>query len=252
MYSGITAVLTTQHEKERVITPTFKSVLNINVALHIADTDQLGTFSGTVPRLGTMQETVLAKARLGMTALSNSFGLASEGAFGPHPSMPWLPCDQEMMVFVDDTQGFYLIETLCSLDTNYLQEAINKHDPVAYDNFCRRVGYPEHGITTKEAADMIILSTDMRAHKNPRRMRVIQQLAEKLANRLKECCPSCQLPGFGLVDYQRGLLCELCAYPTDLVVHEILGCVRCSYTKTRSRSDQKAFADSANCALCNP
>lgn len=61
----------------------------------------------------------------------------------------------------------------------------------------------------------------MRAHHNPTRMQVIEELADKLAQRLMTPCPACDMPGFGIVDIERGLPCRLCHLPTQSIYHDI-------------------------------
>ncbi len=218
MYLLKTAVLTTKHSKEQVISPLFSEVLGMKVLVHPADTDQLGTFTGTIPRLGTMEETVIAKAELGLKATGLAYGIASEGAFGPHPSIPFIPADTEIMVFIDKEQDFILIERLISTETNY--------NPA--------------------------LQTDMRAHKNPERMKVIQSLCQKLVQRLACHCIACGLPGFGLIERQTGLPCEACHAPTHLVEKEIHGCVKCTYQQIILNEPSQQLAPMAYCNYCNP
>ena len=251
-YLGKTAVLTTKHQKEQVIAPAFATHLQLVTELHLADTDQLGTFSGTIPRLGTMHETVITKARLGMTALNCKLGIASEGSFGPHPSMPFIPCDIETMVFIDDEIGFQLTETIISEDTNYQEKIIAPDDKKSYQQFCDAIGYPEHGIITSDTPSGLKLLSDMRAHMNPRRMKIIAQLAEKLAQRLACCCPKCNISGFGVTEKISGLPCEYCGEKTRLLKSELYSCVKCSYQELHDRADEKKFAEQQYCPQCNP
>ena len=85
-YAGITAVLATMHGKERVIAPAFEDVLGMRIVVPPGiDTDALGTFTGEVPRDGTMLEVAIRKARIGMKIAGHSIGIASEGTFARHP-----------------------------------------------------------------------------------------------------------------------------------------------------------------------
>ena len=56
---------------------------------------------------------------------------------------------------------------------------------------------------------MAVLIADMRAHRNPTRMRVLRALSWKLAKRLERLCPKCDAPGFGSIGNRRGLPCEV-------------------------------------------
>ena len=64
------------------------------------------------PAAGTITETALAKARLGMAAASATIGIASEGSYGPHPHMPFVAAGIEVMVLIDDERGIVVREQL--------------------------------------------------------------------------------------------------------------------------------------------
>lgn len=68
-YAGRCAVLATMHGKQAAIAPVLFDRLGLVVSTAPdLDTDQLGTFTGERPRAGTMRETAIAKAKLGMAA----------------------------------------------------------------------------------------------------------------------------------------------------------------------------------------
>jgi hypothetical protein len=80
------------HRKEEAVAPALLSTLGLLVVpARGLDTDQLGTFSGEVPREGSMLDVAMRKARLGMSATGLPLGIASEGTFGPHPAIPFFP-----------------------------------------------------------------------------------------------------------------------------------------------------------------
>jgi len=90
-YHGRRAVLATMHGKEAVISPAFRKRLGLRVETPKGlDTDALGTFTGEIARIGTIRETSIAKARLGMTTMGISIGIASEGATGRIRTFPSL------------------------------------------------------------------------------------------------------------------------------------------------------------------
>lgn len=66
-----------------------------------------------------------------------------------------------------------------------------------------------------------VIETDMRAHMNPTRMEIIRQLGEKMAKRLKQYCPDCGIPGWGITFRKQGLPCRRCGLSTHQVLHEI-------------------------------
>ena len=99
---------------------------------------------------------------------------------------------------------------------------------------------------------LALIETDLRAHMNPTRQRVITRLAERLAQRLLQLCPHCNTPGWGIVDVARGLPCEWCGEVTSLVSEYIYGCPFCSYREYKPHSDGLRYAPAAQCPLCNP
>ena len=87
-----------------------------------------------------------------------------------------------------------------------------------------------------------ILSADMRAHRNPMRMKVLRALAYKLARRLDRLCPKCGTPGFGHIASRRGLPCESCNAPTHWIDFEVDGCSVCGHAEARRRRDGRRTA----------
>ena len=78
---------------------------------------------------------------------------------------------------------------------------------------------------------LAIVIADMRANRNPTRMRVLRALSWKLAKRLERLCPKCHTPGFGPIGARRGLPCEGCGQPTHWIDFEIDGCSVCGHAE---------------------
>jgi len=280
-FSGRRAVLATMHGKDQAIAPVFRTSLNlIVVPAKGIDTDALGTFSGEVPRRGTMLETAVAKARLGMERARLPFGMASEGSFGPHPLFPIIPAGFELLAFVDDERGTTIHESLVIEDTNFARLVAAPKEPIA--KFLAQVGFPSHGLIVRpnvggtEAAlakgivDLPALQsaiaaaaalsddgsarvdTDMRAHLNPTRMKSLIALATRLSDRLSRLCPSCAAPGWGRIKVIQGLPCEMCDTATEWVLSEVFGCAACTHQEERPRADGLTHTGPANCPACNP
>lgn len=108
-------MLATRHGKLECIGPPLEE-LGLVVAVIDVDTDVLGTFTGEFPRTSSPLETAIAKARLGMAATGVPLGLASEGSFGPHPAVPWITVDREIVVLVDDRRGLVVAGVASSTD----------------------------------------------------------------------------------------------------------------------------------------
>ncbi len=96
------------------------------------------------------------------------------------------------------------------------------------------------------------VETDMRAHMNPTRMRVLRELGVKLARRLRSSCTECNCPGFGRTSVSGFLNCSECGFASQSPSHEIHSCPRCRYSKTLPRSDGVQSVDPMYCARCNP
>ena len=246
------------------------------------DTDLLGTFSGEVEREGNALQCVRRKCEMGLNILGEKaeYGLASEGSFGPHPAMFLLPCDQEILYFIDRKRGFHLHMVHVSEKTNYQMQALDSLEELI--KFSEAAQFPSHalivrpnnradskllfkGIETPAALEeafkeclkastdgKIWVETDMRAQFNPSRMAVIGELADKLAQRLATPCPQCAAPGWGRVRVEKGLHCEYCDQATEMVAREIHGCVLCDYTEALPRSDGLKAAPQMHCGWCNP
>lgn len=281
-YSGKNFSLTTKHGKERVIAPAVQSICQASILVAEIDTDELGTFSGEIPRIGTPRDVVQKKARLGMQKLNVPYGIATEGSFGPHPSLPFLPYHEELLVFIDDELGLTLFEHAGTDATNFSHSIISTEQELR--EFAERVKFPEHGLivrpggtSAKTNAELekgithlatleeafrrakaesdegkVFVETDMRAHLNPTRMAVIAQLGERLARRLSTPCPQCSTPGWGVTKIARGLPCCDCGTPTELPLGEVFTCCRCSFEEVRPQEHANGLVSSMYCSLCNP
>ncbi|VVT31953.1 DUF6671 family protein [Rhizobium sp. EC-SD404] len=281
-YAGQNAVLTTMHGKEEAIAPVLRARLGLIVsAASDIDTDALGTFTGEIPRTGTIRDVAIAKARLGMEAVGLPIGLGSEGSYGPHPEIPLVPGGVELMVLVDDTRGIVVSEHLID-DTpafgHAYAEAGDDLTPVL-----DRLGFPKHALIVKPAESdngaghifkglreratlkravmsaqalskdgRALIQTDMRAHMNPTRMAQLGRLASALAERLSQLCPACGMPGYGQIDVETGLPCDWCGSPSQMVRQYIFSCVSCLHRENRPRDDGLTHADPKHCPSCNP
>ena len=281
-YAGRAAALATMHGKERAISPALEAGLGLRVVVPSdLDTDTLGTFTGEIERPAGILETAVRKAKLGMEVSGLDLGIASEGSYGPHPVVPFLPLGRELIVFVDAVRGIAVHERLLAETTNFAHTTVDS--PAGIGDFLERTGFPEHALivrpNAKSAENQRLhkgvrsltelreaigacsgaspdgqarLETDMRAHMNPTRMQAIERLSGKLVERLATPCPRCASPGFGQVDAESGLPCAACGAPTELLATEVFGCPACDYTERRPRGDGVVSADPGQCPFCNP
>lgn len=280
-YVASCIVLTTKHAKSIAIQPPFWEKLGATVLEYIADTDNFGTFSGEVERQGSALECARRKCELSLGKFNEiDFALASEGSFGPHPFIPFLPCDYEILYFIDRKRDFHLHLSYLSEKTNYRMRSVNSLEEL--HKFANEALFPSHALILRpnsreakaplfkgieslvdlEAAfsecykysssGSIWVETDMRAQFNPLRMEAIRELAARLADRLGTHCPKCDSPGWGQIRQEHGLECSWCGTKTELIKSEIWGCVKCEYEETAERSDGLKKAEPSNCQYCNP
>ena len=270
--------LATIHGKDRAIAAPFWRVLRAEVVVaEQLDTDALGTFSGEIPRPAPLVETCLQKAELAFSSLDVDCAIASEGSYGPINAVPLVPSGVEIMAFVDRRRGVRLIETLATHRTNWRLYRFKAGDPTIPAGL-KEIGFPRFGAfvmrnsdfngahkelsTVEQAIDAVnreakrsadglaLMISDMRAHRNPTRMRVLRALGWKLAKRLQCQCPKCQAPGFGHIDSRRGLPCEACGDATHWIDFEVDGCSVCGHAVARGRADGRKTAPKLSCRAC--
>jgi len=276
--AGRRVALLTQHGKQAVIAPVLEPGLGC-VVEHVTgfDTDRLGTFTREVPRPGTQLEAARRKARKGMELAGLTLGLASEGSFGPDPFTGMCTWNVELLVWIDDTLG---IEVVGMAQGVARSGHLLTGDWAALEAFARREGFPQHQLVLrpdseddprvhKDIADwnrlsdcfdaalaqstqgQVFVELDLRAHANPTRMKLIEQAARDLLQRLRSSCPQCQAPGFWIAEREPGLPCADCGLPTASHRSEVWACVRCAHRSVQPRTD-RSTAEPRHCDHCNP
>lgn len=270
-------VIGTMHGKEQVIAPLIESSIGVKCIIPIEfNTDQLGTFSGEIERALDPVETVRKKCLMAMDAMEFDLGIASEGSFGPHPTIPFLQADDEWLIFIDRKNNVEILVRELSFETNYQGREVVAG--VELDDFLDRVKFPQHavmirsletptewikGIRNREDLNKAInklnivnarfwIETDMRAMHNPTRMGVIEKAAKKLAKAILSTCPSCSMPGFVVSSDKQGLPCELCGLPTQSVLSHVYTCQYCQFEKEINFPFGKQKEDPMYCQRCNP
>ena len=280
-YLGDTAVLATMHGKERVIAPILEHALGLRIRVTMdIDTDRFGTFSRDVARTGSQLDAARAKICAAFDLSPQvQVAIASEGSFGPHPDIPFVPLDRELVVFHDRVSGLELIGHHASLLTNLSHAVVS--DMAAAFSFAERVQFPAHGLIVmgcvdeqpapdraliKNTCDLVDLGraveqviricgvayieTDMRAHRNPTRMRVIKRATLDLVRRFRSRCPNCARPGFVVSERIVGLPCSWCERPTSAIRAEVSSCADCGHRVEQVVNTRTA--DPGECADCNP
>ena len=277
-YQNHTAVLTSKHQKLHLIEPSFHDLIGLQIVETALDTDQFGTFSAEIERTLSPIEAALAKARMGMRELGISIGIASEGSIGPDPAAPFIISDIEHMVLVDDQAGIVVSESFRSFEI--ITANINFLPGQDLEDFLRRADFPRHQLivkaekaqpnhcvkgidsrrelevaikscSRKSPTGVVVIQSDLRADRSPSRQRNIAHAAKLLATRISQLCPDCQAPGWGRVEYERGLLCESCnGYVALAIRAEVNGCVRCDHRVIGKQLTRRASP--SICNWCNP
>ncbi|MFB2933932.1 DUF6671 family protein [Aerosakkonemataceae cyanobacterium BLCC-F154] len=277
-----TAVIATMHKKEAVISPILTRELGVKAIVPSDfDTDRFGTFTREIKRLGTQIEAAKFKAEAALNLTGETLAISSEGTFGPHPFVPYLSCDREIVILIDKQHDLEIIGEEFSTETNHSHQLVKSVEE-AFE-FAQKVGFPEHGLVVmfaenpkdssevikgintqeklEEAVSLFLkkslngkvhLETDMRALYNPTRMKNIAKATLNLVEKINSLCPKCDRPGFSITDRRPGLPCSLCHTPTQLTLASIYRCQKCGFQKEMLFPDGIKQADPAQCMYCNP
>lgn len=267
----------TQHKKETVVAPVFAAHLGATVeALTQFNTDTLGTFSRDIPRAGTQLEAARKKAALAIELSGGSLGLGSEGALVPG-LLGFGSMHLEVMLLLDAERGVEYVEYV-EAPGWHLHGTVSSLSEL--EDFAAKAQFPSHGLVARpehenhpqmikglrqkdeliraftacsaqSANGAVFIENDLRAHQHPTRMKVIEQVAQKLVSRLLSLCPACQLPGYGRKHPLRGLPCEDCGSPTEQLRAWTWACVKCEHRHIQDLSTS-AGASARFCDFCNP
>jgi len=280
VYAGKRIILTTKHSKSIAIAPVFLNLLSAEIVELNTDTDKMGTFSGEIERKGTALECAKVKCELGLSLTGLEYGLSSEGSFGPHPYIPFLPCDNEVLYFIDRKRDFHVHLSRFSTKTNFNMKSVISMEELK--EFSKKTLFPSHALIVRpdnkeikspifkginkeymlevsfkesmkhSANGRVWVETDMRANMNPSRMIFIQELSQGLAQRLLTLCDKCENPGWGKVSGEPGLVCSQCGLETELIKSETYGCTKCDHIEKKPPDHGLLKADPRNCLYCNP
>jgi hypothetical protein len=276
-YRGERFALLTQHGKERVMAPLFADALDARLALAGGfDTDTLGTFTRDIERRGHQLDAARTKAQKGMELLGLPLGVASEGAFGSD-LLGLGQINVELVVLVDSVRRLEIVGRAQG-PGHHAHGSVSSRE--ALEAFARRAGFPTHGLVVRpdHEADLrlrkglgdweslwaafdqalaqsqtstVFVESDLRADRNPTRMKMIGRATEDLLERIRSECPRCGLPGFWVVERLAGLRCRDCHSPTRETRAERWGCVAAEHTELRDISVGR-WADPSRCDTCNP
>ncbi|WP_291120033.1 DUF6671 family protein [Flavobacterium sp. UBA6135] len=277
-FEGRKLIIATKHQKEKVISPLIEEHLGLEVFVpNDYDTDKFGTFTGEISRLDNALEAVRNKCLEAMDYYGYDLGIASEGSFGPHPSMFFAHADDELIVLIDKKNNLEVVARELSIETNFNAEKVTTFSELL--EFAKQANFPSHGLILKDSendfskiikdildweqlklsyeslsaqSDEVWVETDMRAHRNPTRMKIIEKATQKLVAKLATLCPSCQTPGFDINKVIKGLPCKWCKYPTESTFAFQYSCQKCKHTILEKYPKGKHYESPEFCYHCNP
>lgn len=277
-FAGRKALIATKHHKEIVMAPLLNKRLGVDCFIDPAfDSDRFGTFSGEIERISDPLTTLRNKCLSALNEQEADLVIGSEGSFGPHPFIGMVPADEEWMMLIDRKNGWEITSRILSLHTNFSGKTVyNLSELMA---FAAQVKFPSHALILRgntnykqdifkgidsetklvhlfnellEKNGQVHVETDMRAHYNPTRMRVIEELTEKLVNTILSVCPNCQTPGFDVVEAIAGLPCSQCGLRTRSTLQHRYQCHSCMHEEIRNFPHGKEQEDPMYCDFCNP
>ena len=276
MFEGRQLFIATMHGKEQVIAPRVEHGLGVHCFTSSAlNTDIFGTFSGEVERVHDPISTLRNKCNHALDMASCDLVIASEGSFEPHPSLFFIPCADELLMFMDRKHKLEIVVRQVNTITNFSAETVQLEAELV--DFASRAQFPAHGLILRKGSDdmsmmtkgitdwntlkstfhtilnqsdSVFVETDMRAMYNPTRMQHIANLTDQLIVKLLSCCLSCQTPGFGITDSTPGLPCEICDFPTSSTLSYTYTCQRCHFSQVENAP--RAKENPMYCDQCNP
>lgn len=276
-FKGRTVAIGTMHGKESVMEPLLREGLSLWPVVAHFDTDELGTFSGEKERFHSAYDAAKLKCLKAMELADCDLAIASEGSFGPHPSLLFSSADEELILLVDRKNDCEWFGKALSTNTNFSGSEVGSMEEAI--QFCNKIGFPEHAVILKHGKDDIKglvkgiqsleeleksfleimksngsawIETDMRAMFNPTRMKVIEQATQNLIEKISSKCPKCNFPGYWIVDMIEGLPCSDCGFPTRSINSHKYGCMSCDHSELKDFPYSKEFEDPMYCDFCNP
>lgn len=278
MFEGRDIVIATKHSKEEVLGPLLQKELGVRWMIPANfDTDTLGTFSGEVERELDPLETARLKCMKALDITGKDLAIASEGSFGPHPTIFFSHADDELLLLMDKKYELEIVARFLTTETNFNAMVVRSKKELI--DFAKATQFPSHGLIMKKSKEEFnemkkgivdwdtlnqhfnflmekylsaYVETDMRAMYNPSRMLFIEKVAHKLMAKVKSTCPDCQTPGLGITAIKEGLPCSACDLPTSSIVSYMYSCVRCAFVKEEMYPNGKKVEEPMFCNFCNP
>jgi hypothetical protein len=278
LFQNRSLLIATQHGKETVMAPLLEAALGVRcITSQGFDTDTLGTFTGEVERRLDPYATAKEKCLQAMERMGCDLAVSSEGSFGPHPALFFVPSGDELVVLIDKRHGLEVFGRELTTATNFAGSAVHTERELLA--FAEKAGFPQHALILRPAAaaptgiikgiteqaallqafrqllgqhGSVYVETDMRAMHNPTRMAAIGKATEKLIGKLLHHCPNCAMPGMDVAEAIAGLPCNLCGLPTKSTLAYIYRCKHCTFAEEVRFPLGKQTEEPRFCDYCNP
>jgi len=277
-FAGQEVIFATKHEKEKILSPLLRAI-ELSIVSAEIDSDLLGTFSGEVERKGSIRETLRGKIDLARKTFPNErLLLASEGSFGPHPFLGFVQSDLESLLLYDSHSDAEIYVDSISTKVVHDERELGPRDD--FRSYLKQIKFPSHAVIVRPSDSFtpvfkglhnehkvaqamidcfsasktgrVILATDLRAHHNPTRQKIIYEAGKKLLEALRSFCPECRYPGFAITKGIPGLPCQECGEPSRLSKEVLLQCPSCKFEKLNPRPDGVKSVGPSQCGHCNP
>ncbi|HVW12369.1 MAG TPA: DUF6671 family protein [Mucilaginibacter sp.] len=278
LFQGRELVVATKHKKESVIAPALEAALGVTCSVDAdLDTDQFGTFTGEIERGDDPIGAARNKCLAAMDRTGCDLAVASEGSFGPHPTLFCAPADDEIVLLIDKLNSLEILGRELSLSTNFNGQAVQ--NPEELLAFAEKARFPTHSLIIRDKKDSrhfivkgidrksqlieafsraleiygsAFVETDMRALYNPTRMGVIRQAVHNLIDKAYSTCPKCSTPGFAVTEIRPGLPCGLCSLPTRSALFHVYVCAKCGFIYEDKFPIRLTVENPMYCDYCNP
>ncbi len=258
--AGQSVAFASKHGKAEVLWEPLRRVGLTLVHARAIDTDAFGTFDGRVPRPDGALEAARRKVRAACAATGLHLGLASEGSFTS--GIFGATVDHELLLLADLQRGFEWVVLETDEAPHVFEGKISTVDQLhavleaapGVGWWCDGASLSADALEARFAADgfaPFTLVSDLRAHRNPRRLATIARAADRLVSALQHNCPTCECPGFGLnrVAGAPGR-CTACGAATTQPAEVKAVCIACGHADIVWRADDAG--DPSRCPECNP
>lgn len=281
---GTAILLASMHSKEDIISPLVQKGLGADIFVPLDfDTDSFGTFTLDIKRKGSQYEALLRKAKAAHSRYGYRYILASEGSFAPDPQtfgMNYL--NVELVLLLDTHTNTEIVGAHTTTDTNFANKEIRTVEEAL--EFAQSALFPVHGVIVsyktlfgmhtvfhkdchsaeeleravveglkKSYTHSVRLFSDMRAMRNPTRMKAIGFATHNMIENYLSYCPSCSAPRFTITEYIPGAHCLTCGHATTIPICCVRACRSCAFRQEEDcLGDDILSTEKYGCPHCNP